>query len=350
MKNNQPLLEVLIATYNRPERVLNAIQSCLAINDSRLIVSCSSNGKEDKLSHLLNYDNRLKFSYFETNQGPNKNWGKLLKSTTAKFCLLLSDEDTLNIEFILPLLDWLQNHINIASANCSILNEKANSYYYEPNQYVEFLDFKSTFLVFPEQTSYLSGYIFNNKYLKKIDLDLYLNPTQGNVYGHINLAHKLLEYGNHGLFSHPVIIKGRDDKFGGHAYEHISDSNNQVQAKLNPSVYGSYARALQFYYMHHILRKSLPDLNRMYLFFYDLDLLIGSYFGVLAGNDACGMNDDVFLEVKKATEVSKNIGEYKRSLSTLMFPYLFKTNVTFIIRIMKRMLVLIRAVLIKFFL
>ncbi len=350
MDINKPLLEVLIGTYNRPERVLNAINSCLEINDPRLIVSCSSNGKEDKLMHLISYNERLQFSYFETNQGPNKNWGKLLKSCTANFCLLLSDEDSLNKEFVISLLDWLQENSKISVANCSILNEDDNSIYYQPNKYFQFLNIKSTFLVFPEQTSYLSGYIFNNDYLRKIDLDSYLIPSSGNVYGHINIAHKLISFGNHGLFSHPVIIKGRDDKFGGHAYEHIIDSNNQFQAKLNPSVYGSYARALQFYYMHQILRKSLPDLNRMYLFFYDLDLLIGSYFGVLAGNDACGMNDDVFLEVKKATEVSKNIGEYKRSLSTLMFPYLFKTNVTFIIRIMKRMLVLIRAVLIKFFL
>ena len=33
----KPLLEVLIATYNRPDRVLNAIHSCLNIKDDRII-------------------------------------------------------------------------------------------------------------------------------------------------------------------------------------------------------------------------------------------------------------------------------------------------------------------------
>ena len=344
----KPLLEVLIATYNRPDRVLNAIHSCLNIKDDRIIVSCSSNGREEKLMHLVNYDKRLRFSFFETNQGPNKNWGKLLKSSIAKFSLLLSDEDSLNEEHVIALLNWLDLNSKIAIANCTVINEVDKSVSYQPNKYFEFLDLKKIFLIYPEQTSYLSGYIFNNDYLHQIDLEYYLNPTQGNVYGHINMAHKLLNFGNHGLFSKPVILKGQDDHFGGHAYEHVNINNFESELKLNPIVYSSFARALQFYYMHQIIRKSLPNLSSIYLFFYDLDLMIGSYFGVLSGNSACGQNENIYLEVKKATLFAKRNKEFKKSISTILFPYLFKINFIFCIRSLKFLLIKIRSILIKF--
>jgi hypothetical protein len=345
-----PLLEVLIATYNRPERAMHAIKSCLNTNDSRLIVSCSSNGREEKLMHLLSYDKRLNFSFFETNQGPNQNWGKLLKSNNAKYCLLLSDEDSLNAKYIVDLLDWLEQNENIAVANCTVINEVDDSIYFKPNSYFQFLDLFKVFLIYPEQTSYLSGYIFRTDLLSKIDLNYYLNPTPSNVYGHINLAHKLLQFGDHGLFRFPVIIKGRDDKFGGHAYEHIVTSNQNAESKLNPLVYSSYARTQQFYYMHQIIRKSLPNVNRIYLFFYDLDLMIGSYFGVLAGNKVCGMNAPIYQQVKNATDFSKKNGEFEKSISTLIFPYLFKYNFIYIIKTLRYTLSKIRAFLIKFYL
>jgi hypothetical protein len=101
--------------------------------------------------------------------------------------------------------------------------------------------------------------------------------------------------------------------------------------------------------MHKIIRNSLPNLNRIYLFFYDLDLMIGSYFGVLSGNSVCGQNENIFLEVKQATLLAKNNDEFKKSISTLLFPYLFKINTSFFIKFLKYLLIKIRAILIKFY-
>jgi hypothetical protein len=55
IKQFTPILEVLIGTFNRPNRAINAVNSCLAIEDERLIVKCSSNGMEEKLLLMKNY-------------------------------------------------------------------------------------------------------------------------------------------------------------------------------------------------------------------------------------------------------------------------------------------------------
>jgi hypothetical protein len=343
---NSPLIEILIATYNRPDRAINAVNSCLKLDDDRIVVSCSSNGKDEKLMFLQNFHPRLRFSYFESNQGPNKNWGKLLRESRARFSLLLSDEDTIDPDLLLELLYWLETNNNISVANVGVLDTD-KSVYYEPNSFFEELDLKKTLLLFPEQTSYLSGYIFNNLYLKNINLDYYLIESPGNAYGHINLAHKLLAHGNHGLFSKFVVNKGVDDKFGGHAYEHINDSLSTNNVKLNPEVYSSFARAMQFYYMHSIIRKSLLNATFWQLFIYDLDLIIAFYFGVKKGNENCGLNDDNKVEVVKALDYAKNNGEYLGTFTSFLFKYLFVFDSSYLIYLIRRLLSVYRSYLIK---
>lgn len=342
-----PLLEVLIATYNRPNRAINAVESCLKLEDDRILVSCNSNGREEKLLFLENFHPRLRFGYFETNQGPNKNWGKLLRESRAKFSLLLSDEDTIDPDLLLELLIWLETNNRISVANVGVLNTD-KSVYYEPNRFFEELDLKKTLKLFSEQTGYLSGYIFNNLYLKKIDLDFYIKESPGNVYGHVNLAHKLLAYGNHGLFSKFVVIKGVDDKLGGHAYEHATDEKEVNLSKLNPDVYGSYARAFQFYYMQNIIRKSFPDLTNWQLLFFDLDLLISFYEASINGNTNCGQNVNVFIEVKRAKSNASNTGVFSRTFTSYIFLYLFKFNLGFLVKAFKIILNKYRMFLITF--
>jgi|694.fasta_scaffold108222_2 hypothetical protein len=343
----QPLLEILIATYNRPNRAINAVESCLKLEDDRILVSCSSNGREEKLLYLENFHPRLSFSYFETNQGPNKNWGKLLRESRAKFSLLLSDEDTIDDDLLLELLNWLEINNDISVANVGVLNAD-KSVYYEPNRFFEKLDFNKTRILFSEQTGYMSGYIFNNLNLKRIDLDFYIKESPGNVYGHINLAHKLLEYGNHGLFSRFVVLKGIDDKLGGHAYEHVKGKKLDNLSKLNPEVYGSYARAFQFYYMQSVIRKSFPKVSNWKLLLYDIDLLIGFYQATKNGNDNCGQNVDIFSEVKRAKLNSGITGVFSGTFTSYIFLYLFKFNIGFFINAFRILLSKYRMFLIKF--
>jgi hypothetical protein len=342
----QPLLEILIGTYNRPNRAINAVNSCLKLDDDRILVSCSSNGREEKLLYLENFHPRLRFSYFETNQGPNKNWGKLLRESRARFSLLLSDEDTIDYQLLLELLNWLEKNKDISVANVGILNSD-KSVYYEPNRFFEELDLKKTLLLFPEQTSYLSGYIFNNLYLKNINLDFYLKESPGNAYAHINLAHKLLAHGNHSLFSKFVVDKGVDDKFGGHAYEHINDTLSTINVKLNPEVYSSFARTMQFYYMHSIIRKSLSNATFWQLFIYDLDLIVQFYFGVKQGNQNCGLSDNNLNEVNRGLKCSKNSGEYFATFTSFIFKYLFVFDSSYLIYLIRRLLSAYRSYLIK---
>lgn len=341
-----PLLEILIGTYNRPERVISAINSCLNLEDERILVSCNSNCKENQLNFLINYHPRLRYSYFEKNMGAHANWRKLLKESTGKFCLLLSDEDTVDEKALKNLIDFLKNNLEKSVISCGILNSSDSTIYFSSIIPFKELDLKRTLVLYPEQTPYISGYVFNVDFLKKIDLNFYLKSLSSNVYFHINIAHKLLEFGNYSPFPDFLILKGEDEKKGGHAYEHENTLNNNI--KLNPEVYSSFARATQFYYMHWIIRKSFPNASSWQLLIYDLDLIVSFYFGVKKGNENCGMNDIAVKEVYRALNYAKNSGEYYSNFSSFIFKHLFEFDASLLISFIRRLLSAYRAYLIKY--
>ena len=91
------LLDILIPTYKRPNRVLKNIKTLLSLKDIRFRIICSSNCFEPDLETLRKIDPRVHYDYFEKNIGPVANIKELLKVSSAKYALYLSDEDTLYV-------------------------------------------------------------------------------------------------------------------------------------------------------------------------------------------------------------------------------------------------------------
>ena len=64
------------------------------------------------LSHLEKYRNldpRVNYDSFETNRGFQENLHKLLAETNAKFCMILSDEDRIDVNEYKRILSFLEN-------------------------------------------------------------------------------------------------------------------------------------------------------------------------------------------------------------------------------------------------
>jgi hypothetical protein len=267
--NNSKTLEVLIPTYNRPERVVQTIKSCLAIKDPRLSVRCNSNGFESSLEKLRNLDKRLVYDCFETNQGILANMLFLLNKSSARYAMLLSDEDKLNENGAKKILDFLDELPDVISViSCSIFDEGANNYYFLPRTSDSYnFNLNEYMMLGMPAPSYISGLIFSTKTLRGINLERLYRYSVGNAYPHLDLLIGLLEQGSLRFYSNNFVIKGVEHDFGGEGYEHRSTSKGLASDNLdlNPLVYGPKARARQFYYQDQVITnaKNVNEFSRM---------------------------------------------------------------------------------------
>ena len=61
-----PFIEVLIGTYARPLRTIDAIKSVLQLNLDSVIVRCNSNGYEPLLEEFCKNRDNVIYTYFDT--------------------------------------------------------------------------------------------------------------------------------------------------------------------------------------------------------------------------------------------------------------------------------------------
>ena len=73
---------------------MRAINSVLRCSDHRVGIRCHSNGEDERLAEYCRSDERVSYGSFKDNRGSAENFYKLYQDTQAKFCMLLSDEDS----------------------------------------------------------------------------------------------------------------------------------------------------------------------------------------------------------------------------------------------------------------
>jgi hypothetical protein len=255
------MLEILIPTYNRPKSAMRAIQSCLAIDDPRIRVRCNSNGYEPSLEKFRDFDKRVIYTSFKKNMGAQANGKFLYKNTNADYCMLLSDEDSLDKlggKDILDFLDELPSNVKVVS--CSIFDEiKRNYYSLTPaSKYYDF-NLDIYMMLGMPIPSYMSGLIFSTNALHELNLEEILVQSMGNAYSHLDLALRILENGTLRFYNNKFVVKGAEVTFGGDGFSHrlakSSAATNNLD--LNPLVYGPRARARQFYYQDQVITNAI---------------------------------------------------------------------------------------------
>jgi len=251
-------LDILIPTYRRPESAGEAIMSALSCRDHRFGVRCNSNAYEPALEFYRTFDSRLSYSFFERNQGANNNIRYLVNSSSAKYCLLLSDEDRIDADGLLELLEFLDSASgDIKVVSCSVWCPETASFYHRPKKLLSKKKLEARdFAILDLVSTYMSGFIFDRDELDHIAYNKYLDQAIGNSYFHLDLSQNLLLHGKLCYFHPLCILKGIDIEFGGDGYGHLTalKTINLSVLDLNPDVYGPYARATQFFYRMQVYR------------------------------------------------------------------------------------------------
>jgi glycosyltransferase involved in cell wall biosynthesis len=344
------LLEVLIPTYGRPESAALAIESVLACDDDRISVRCNSNGYEPLLEKYRDYDKRVIYDCFLENRGVDANLLHLYKTTGAKFCMLLSDEDRLNSAGAKSFLDYLQElGEEIVVAASSIYDLTENKYYFMPNNRLVSRSIGiNEFFIFDPISSYMSGLVFRASELKKLDLDSLLRPSLGNVYTHLDISLTLLKKGFLSFYQSHFVEKGEAIKFGGDGYSHIKSKENpkeytlddhEVNLNLNPEVYGPKARARQFYYQEKLFDSNSSDVRLLSCFIAKLGLIASYGYAIASSPSVVRLSENInvlgqaqmaYREALELKEISNSLAcKYFRATSYLPLG-LFKLNVRFI--------------------
>lgn len=260
INSKRPILEIMIPTYNRPERAIEAIDSCLRISSDELRVSCHSNGAEALLQAYSESckDRRFRFGWFEENRGVCANLRKLIDQAEGRFVMILSDEDRPDESGVLSLMRDLEASRDVGVALPVIVDSGTGQYCFKSPLMPGLIDSSLALSLHPWDASYISGTVFNTDALRGLDLNYLLRKSVSNAYPHLSIKLFLLARSKMFLPAYAVILKGRDAGVGGDAWAHmdaqcknrINDPNARLEpvpGRLNPEVYGVYARSMQFF-------------------------------------------------------------------------------------------------------
>jgi glycosyltransferase involved in cell wall biosynthesis len=108
---DQPLVSVLIPTYNSGRYVAEAIESALAQTYKPIEIVISDNDSEDDTlaiahSYATVHPN-ITISKNSSNQGPVRNWRQCVENANGEFAVLLFSDDKLARDFVDVLLPYL---------------------------------------------------------------------------------------------------------------------------------------------------------------------------------------------------------------------------------------------------
>ncbi|MFN9601112.1 MAG: glycosyltransferase family 2 protein [Dolichospermum sp.] len=120
IKSSEPLVSVIIPTYNRPEYLKQAINSAVQqiYQNIEIIVcdNCSSENPESLIESF--HDSRIKFHRHPENIGMLANQLHAFKMAQGKYIASLHDDDMWNEDFLLKLVPPLEANSDLILAFC----------------------------------------------------------------------------------------------------------------------------------------------------------------------------------------------------------------------------------------
>ena len=329
MVDKKPLLEILIPTFNRSHSAEEAIENILACNDESLTVRCNSNGFEPALEKYRNLDPRVYYDSFESNRGFQENLHKLLAETNAKFCMILSDEDRIDVNEYKKILSFLENLSSSISVVISSISYKEKSgFYWRPNQRFSEIDIHDCVALNPMPT-YVSGYIFCVDALRDIDLKSFFNSSIGNVYHFTDVSLYLLPQSKLKFYHDRFVEMSPEIKYGGDGHSHKLpdlETNDAKNLDLNPSIYGPKARARQFFYRENLLHKLKDNVGYVSLFIGKLNYVEFFYESIMDSENKVIFSQNMILKDEALAGIhdSKENKEYSGSLTARFFEILLQ--------------------------
>jgi glycosyltransferase involved in cell wall biosynthesis len=113
-----PLVTIVIPTFNRPDQLSGAVESALGQTYANMEVIVHDNGSDvdprESLSSIL--DSRLKVFRNPTNLGVARNFSLGLAKANGDYVGILGDDDRLEPEFVAKLVGPLEQHPEVIAA------------------------------------------------------------------------------------------------------------------------------------------------------------------------------------------------------------------------------------------
>ena len=115
MKNQTPLLSIILPTFNRGKYILDAIESIQAMSFRNWELIIIDDGSTDQTNIVISkclIDERIHYSYNETNQGASfaRNLG--LQKSKGKYISYLDSDNTYTSSFMSDAIEFLEKNQN----------------------------------------------------------------------------------------------------------------------------------------------------------------------------------------------------------------------------------------------
>jgi|GEM_PF-943391 len=213
--DNNILLSICFPTWNRGHRALDGVLSLLNSNyDSEIEIIVSDNNSDkylDDYKKIKNLpDSRIKYFKAESNTGFLGNFCKVLELSKGKFCLILSDEDKVNLKTLHHYMSLLSNNPNLAL----IRSSTSKSYIHLTNKYTSTGEdsFLNVFLSY----NYMPGIIYNSEVVHTHCLTRFIIDNQHNLscfgYPHMWLDSLISFYGDCCTDATILCLEGEDER------------------------------------------------------------------------------------------------------------------------------------------
>jgi glycosyltransferase involved in cell wall biosynthesis len=116
--SENPLVSILIPTYNRENLIGKAIESALNQTYKNIEIIIGDNNSSDKTAEVVkshsDKDSRIKFFQNEKNLGPVLNWERCLNEASGEYSKILWSDDLMNPKFLESTLALFEKEKNLA--------------------------------------------------------------------------------------------------------------------------------------------------------------------------------------------------------------------------------------------
>jgi glycosyltransferase involved in cell wall biosynthesis len=118
--NDNPLVSIVIPTFNRPVQVMRAIQSVRDQTYRNLEIIVQDNASEVDISARIDAlgDRRVRYYRNTQNIGQTRNFGAGLRNTAGTFVGLLADDDFVTSEWVQSLVKPLIDNPEVVASFC----------------------------------------------------------------------------------------------------------------------------------------------------------------------------------------------------------------------------------------
>lgn len=283
-------MSICIPTYNRAKIVYQAVIDCLKNEEIEIeIIVCDNCSKDDTEAVLQKVTDKRFFYYRNRTNIGFENLVKVLTYATGDYILLLSDEDTVNwgeLKEIISILETREPAILKGGANI-----QGRTYVKHRNG-----TYKAGFnaiRMFGSGDTYMSGYVFNNKTLRKVignKKNISIKDRFGYFYCFANLSIEMLQYGDLCFVENVItdqVRQGKTDKNAifnkGEAYFLVDGRMQAIQERIDA-----------------MSRTKLNEEDKFIMLQYYIERgIIGGYIGVykeMYDEDALSKMEDIFRD------------------------------------------------------